>query len=199
MRNKRRLIARIQAAGIPIVAEAETDRLPELFVRQDVEAYDSSVFDVNGGTGLILPLKVVPGMPFFSASGLDIRLSRWPNCMFRALEESVTEEGLGYQFHGRSDLQFARSQAINGYFAEHKEIQSGRAIRGLLLAFSHEPMPDNLARGDILSGSIVIYDQWEREHWAKIALRVERETASARKRGPNPKRKSLFEVEDGGQ
>jgi len=50
------------------------------------------LFNLNGGTGLILPIEITVDIPAFVFSGVDIRLSRWPDAWFRPLEESEWPE-----------------------------------------------------------------------------------------------------------
>jgi len=171
----RELVRRIRDAGIPIFIDTDKDEEPELLIRQDFDAYESIVFDVNGGAGLVLPLRITPSIPVFVFSGFDIRLPRWPNAWLRPLEESDGGQWPHYQFYGRSEMKFDRSETINRLIAEQKEFRPGHPFRGLLLAFSYDPIPDEIVRGEILRGSIKIFDQFDHEHCAKIALRVDRE------------------------
>ena len=79
------LAHRVQAAGVPVAIESSKDEASSLLIRQDFDAYESVIFNLNGGTGLILPIKITVDMPLFVFSGVDIRLSRWPDAWFRPL------------------------------------------------------------------------------------------------------------------
>lgn len=195
----RELVRRIQAAGIPIIVETGKDEVPDLLIRQDFDAYESMVFDVNGGAGLILPLRVTPNIPIFAFSGVDISVPRWANVWFRPLEDNHSREWPHYQFHGRSELKFDRRETINRFIFQQKQFRRGQAFHGLLLAFSYDPMPDELVRGEILRGSIKILDQFERGHSANISLRVDREAGQSE---PERRRQGLSarpESEDGSE
>ena len=182
------LARRVQAAGIPIV-EAKKDEVPELLIRQDFEAYESMVFDSNGGAGLILPLRITANVGVF-LSGVDIALDGWPNALFWPLEENWRGEWPHYEFYRQAAFKFHRSKVINQALAEQKELRCGHLCHGLLLAFSHEPMPDEFTYGATQRGSVGIYDQFERKHSEKISLRIHRQFELLPQ--PNPRRRSLF-------
>lgn len=193
--EKERLIAqRLQAAGIPIAAKVNHDEA-DLLIRQDNEAYESMVFDHNGGTGLILPLSITPNMPVFILSAVDFSLSRWPGVCFRPLDQNHRDEWPHYNFYGRSELKFSRSEIINRFLSDGKTFRRGHQLRGLLLASSYDRMPDELASGEVLQGEIKLYDQWERAHSGNINLRIHRELV--RDRAPDPRRKRLSASPDG--
>jgi hypothetical protein len=184
------LVDRVQAAGIPIAIESTKNEVSSLLIRQDFDAYESMLFNLNGGTGLILPIKISVDIPVFVFSGVDIRLSRWPNAWFRPLEENDQGEWPHYDFWGRSELKFHRNESINRFLGGRTQFRRGGFLRGLLLAFCHDPLPEDIVRGEILQGSIEIFDHFEQKHSAKISLRVHREVERERK--PNPRRERLF-------
>jgi hypothetical protein len=188
--KEKELAGRIQAAGIPLVVEPNKNEEPEILIRQDVEAYESTVFDVNGGAGLILPIRITPNVPVFELSGIDISLARWPNVWFRPLEENYGGEWPHYSFYGRSELNFDRRETINRVIEKPTEFRRGHTLHGLFLAFSSEPMPDEIVRGAVLHGSIKILDQFDHGHSAKITLRAHREAIRVPKL--NPLRRKLF-------
>jgi hypothetical protein len=184
---------RIRAARIPIAPKIEKGEEPELLIRQDSDAYESTVFDATGGAGLILPLKIVPNIPVFVLSGFDIFLERWPNAWFRLLEQNGGDNWPHYNFHGRQELKFDRSQTMNHAVEGRKEFRRGHVVRGLLLGLSFNPIPDDICRGEILRGSIKILDQFEHAHSAPISLRVDREAERAFK---PTRRRRLFDRPD---
>jgi len=184
------LAHRVQAAGVPVAIESSKDEASSLLIRQDFDAYESVIFNLNGGTGLILPIKITVDMPLFVFSGVDIRLSRWPDAWFRPLEENDHDEWPHYEFWGRSELKFHRSDTINGLLGGRTPFRRGEFLPGLLLAFCHEPLPEDIVRGEVLRGSIEIFDHFEQKHSAKICLQVHREVERERK--PNPRRERLF-------
>ena len=171
----RELARRIRAAGIPILAESNKDEAPALLIRQDINAYESMVFDIDGGAGLILSLNIIPNIPVFVFSGVYIRVARWPSARFQPLEENYRGEWPHYDFYGRSELKFHRSETINRFLVDQKEVRRGCPMHGLLLAVSNDPLADDIARGEVLHGSIEVFDQFEQGHSAKIFLRVDRE------------------------
>lgn len=191
----REIVRLIRDADIPVFLDTDEDEDPELLIRQDFDAYESMMFDVNGGAGIILPLRITPSIPLFVFSGFDIRVDRWPAAWFRPLEENAEGEWPHYSFYGRLEMKFDRSETINRLIAEQKEFRSGQPFRGLLLAFSSDRMPDDLVRDEILQGSIRILDQFEHQHCAKIALRVDREAAARESKQKAP-RQRLFASAD---
>jgi hypothetical protein len=190
------LARRIQAAGVPIAIDAKEDELPELLIRQDIEgAYESALFDIGPCAGLTLPLRVTPGMPLFVFSGFDVRLDRWPQAWFRPLEENARNEWPHYQFFNeRPWLKFDRSEVINRFMTERKQFHRGQPFQGLLLAFSYDPIPDDIILGELLRGSIAIQDQFENEHSIGISLRVDRTVG--RKPETLRRRPSIFSRRD---
>ena len=193
-RKGKELMDRIKAAGIPVAAESPKDEAPFLVIRQNFEAYESTIFSLNGGAGLILPLQITVDTPVFVFCGVDITLAKWPNVWFRPLTENDSDDWPHYNFYGRSNLKFHRDETINRILAEQRQFRRGDFLRGLLLAFSFEPMPDDIVRGAVLTGSIKIYDQFERENCGKISLSVDREAERVPKL--NPLRRRLFSRPD---
>ena len=173
--RRQELMQRIRAAHIPVAPESEKCKIPEILISQDYEAYESTIFDLNGGSGLILPLRITSQMPLFVFSRFHIDLDLWSDVWFRALDENCREEWPAYEFYGRSNLKFSRSQCINHVIAEKREFRRGQTAKGLLLAISAEPVRDDIFRGTLLQVSIGIFDQFEHKHSARISLRVERE------------------------
>jgi hypothetical protein len=184
------LVDRVQAAGIPVAIESGKDEASSLLIRQDFDDYESVIFNLNGGTGLIVPIKITVDMPLFVFSGVDIRLSRWPDARFRPLEENDHGEWPHYEFWGRSERKFHRNETINRFLGGRTQFRRAEFLRGSLLAFCHEPLPEDIGRGEVLQGSITIFDHFEQMHSAKISLPVHREVERERK--PNPKRERLF-------
>jgi hypothetical protein len=178
------LIRRLHAAGVPVYFETAEDAVEELLIRQDFDAYQSILFDFNGGAGIILPLRITPTIPAFVFSGVDIRLSRWPEAHFRTLEENDGGGWPHYEFPGRSELKFDRSEIVNRFIAEQKVFRRGYPLHGLLLAFSYDPIPGGLIRRKFLRGSIKIRDQFDHEHSAELSLRVDREIPRKSNRSP---------------
>jgi hypothetical protein len=184
------LVDRVKTAGIPVAIESRKDEVSSLLIRQDFDVYESVLFNLNGGTGLILPIKITVDIPVFVFSRVNIRLSRWPDAWFRPLEENDQGEWPHFDFGGRSELKFHRNETINRFIGGSPQFRRGEFLRGLLLAFCHDPLPEDIVRGEILRGSIGIFDHFEQEHFAKISLQVHREVERERK--PNPRRERLF-------
>lgn len=184
----RELARRIHAAGIPVFFEAKKDEVPELLIRHDFDAYESIVFNDGARTGLILPLRIVPNIPVFVFSAFEICLPKWTNVWFTPLEENLGNRWPHYQFCGRSELKFSRAEVINHSLTEQKTVHRGHQLRGLLLAFSPEQLPDDLIYSEVLLGSIKIFDQFEQAHCAKISLRVDRQAEREIRLGPQRQR-----------
>ena len=184
------LVDRVKTAGIPVAIESRKDEVSSLLIRQDFDAYESVIFNLNGGTGLILPIKITVDIPVFVFSGVDIRLSRWPDAWFRPLEENDQGEWPHYHFWSRSELKFHRNETINRFIGGITPFRRGEFLRGLLLAFCHDPLPEDIVRGEVLRGSIGIFDHFEQKYSAKISLQVHRKIERERK--PNPRRERLF-------
>src|SRR5215472_9502006 len=98
--KRRELLRRTGAAGIPVANTTIREReRPPVWVTQNFEDYDSEIFDVNGGTGLVFPLKIVPSIPVFVFSGFHIALDRWKEGWFQPLEEAEDPDWPHYEFY----------------------------------------------------------------------------------------------------
>jgi hypothetical protein len=193
-RKEKDLMDRIQAADVPVAVESKKGEAPSLLIRQDFDAYDSTLFNFDGGTGLILSLKITVDTPLFVLCGVDVSLASWPNVWFRLQEENDGGEWPHYQFQGRPHFKFDRRETINCILTEQKKFRRGELLHGLLLASTFDPIPDDIVRGAILKGSIKICDQFERENCGEISLSVDREAERVPK--PNPLRRRLFSRPD---
>jgi hypothetical protein len=178
--RERELFRRIKAAGIPIAEFPEREEDAQLLIKQNVDAYDSSIFELNGGAGLVVPLKIVPNIPIFVLSGIHIELDRWKDALFCPLQETEDCTWPRYEFAGRSELKFNRDDVLNRFLTRHTVRRRGHPIVGLFLAFSPIPMPSDIRAGEILEGSFRIYDQFDHAHSAKIHTRVERQAVPVR-------------------
>src|SRR5215831_6457883 len=173
--KERELLRRAKAAGIPVESDTEQPRVSALLISQDTKARDSEVFDVNGGAGLVLALKIVPNIPVFVFSDFHFELDRWKDGWFQPLEEVEDPDWPRYEFHGQSHLKFSREDVLNRFITQEKIFHRGYPARGLLLAFSFAPMPDDIKRGETLEGVIRIYDQFEHRHSASVRVRADRQ------------------------
>ena len=135
------LVDRVQAAGIPVAIESGKDEASSLLIRQDFDDYESVIFNLNGGTGLIVPIKITVDMPLFVFSGVDIRLSRWPDARFRPLEENDHGEWPHYEFWGRSERKFHRNETINRFLGGRTQFRRAEFFRGSLLASATSHCP----------------------------------------------------------
>jgi hypothetical protein len=55
-------------------------------------------------------------------------------------------------------------------------------LSGLLLAFTFDPLPEDIVPCEVLGGTITIIDQFEHKHPAEIRLRVDRKAARKNER-----------------
>ena len=162
-----------------------------LLIRQDFDAYESVIFNLNGlFRSRLLPIKITVDMPLFVFSGVDIRLSRWPDAWFRPLEENDHDEWPHDEFWGRSELKFHRSDTINGFLGGRTPFRRGEFLPGFFWDLATSPCPKISFAAEVLRGSIEIFDHFEHKHSAKICLQVHREVERERK--PNPRRERLF-------
>jgi hypothetical protein len=190
----RELTRRLQAAGIPVFEVEQAQELG-LLISQDISAYESMAFDFNTGTGLIIPLKITCDISYFVFQRFDIALARCQGTWFQPLEENDGGAWPHYDFYGRSNLKFDRSDTINRFIASQRQFRRGEMLKGLLLAFSYDRMPEDILQGEILRGSITICDQFAHNYSANISLRVQtREVEKVLK--PNPRRSRLFSRPD---
>ena len=171
------LARRIRAAGRPIYI-AEDD---ELGVSQTGDANESSAFEWGDGTGFKVYLTVTNHRPTFAISRFELELP-WKQMYFQWLEEAVARDCKSscYRFAGNPSLEFERSLVINHYADLTNTFSAGQSVKGFLLGFGRDPIPEEFPHGSMIPASVRIYDQHEHKYVAPVNLWADRNQKTVR-------------------
>jgi hypothetical protein len=202
-RADRDLVRRIVAAGVPVdVPKEEGERPPDgLFARQTRDL-ENSVFDLpSGGTGVTLALNITSNLPgVFVLNGFELTFAGWEGAYFELLQEAQDPVWPHFEFCGEPGRKFNAADVLNRRLGV--QLRRGCRVRGFLLAWSLDAMPESITQGSTLTGRVHIFDQFDAKTSAAISLRVDRSGAKGyverkdlerKKRKP---RKPLFECPD---
>jgi len=171
---------RIRAAGRPIfIAEddAEVRGIPcdGLRVRQTGGVMESQAIDCSGSTAFILSLSITINLPKFGISAFGLK-PPWESKFFYWLEDPLVIDGnsRSYRFGGRDLPEFDRGQVINHCADVRHVFSSGASLKGLLLGFGFDSIPDEFRHGMMIPAFVIIYDQFGREHRSPVELQAVR-------------------------
>jgi hypothetical protein len=196
------LARRIRAAGCPIYIEeddGETRCIPSdgLIVYQVGGLVDSSAVDWSRGTGFKICLAITINLPMFAISDFALELP-WKNDSFYWLQDPSEIDGISrcYRFGIRDFIEFERSEVINHYADVRRTFSSGQSLKGFLLGFGFDPIPDEFPHGMMIPAFLVICDQHWRKYRSPIKLWTDRsEKYVSRPRSGVPRR-GLFDHPD---
>ncbi len=180
------LARRIRAAGRPIyIAEDDGDApcIPSdaLRVYQAGGVNESSAFDWGNGTGFKIYLVITNHRPAFAISRFELELP-WNTKYFSWLEDPVALDGKSpcYRFMGNDILEFERSQVINHYADVTKPLSAGQSVKGFLLGFGFDSIPEAFPHGAIIPAFLNIYDQAGNKHGSHVKLWADRMKKNSR-------------------
>jgi hypothetical protein len=180
------LARRIRAAGRPIyIAEddGEARCIPSdgLLIYQTGGVNESRAIDYSGGTAFIIYLVISINLPNFaiSAFGLDLP---WKNDFVSWLEDPLQIDGSSrcYRFGGKDIPEFERHHVINNYADVTRILSLGKSLKGFLLGWSLDPIPEQFRHGMMIPAFVVVYDQLFREFRAPVELWADRSRARSR-------------------
>jgi hypothetical protein len=177
---------RIRAAGRPIyIAEddAEVRGIPcdGLRVRQTGGVMESQAIDCSGGTAFILNLSITINLPKFAISDFGLE-PPWESNSFYWLEDPLQIDGTSryYRFGSRDLPEFERGQVINHRADVRRVFSPGDSLKGFLLGYGFDSIPEQFRHGTMVPAFIVVHDQFGREHRSPIELQVVRNLARPR-------------------
>lgn len=196
------LARRIRAAGCPIYIEeddAETRCIPSdgLIVHQVGGPIDSSAVDWAGCTGFKIYLAITINLPMFAISAFGLELP-WKSDSFYWLDDPSEIDGSPrcYRFGTIDFLEFERSEVINHYADVRRTFSPGQSLKGFLLGFGFDPIPDEFPHGMMIPAFLVICDQ----HWHKYRSPIKLWTDRSKKYVSKPRsgvpRRGLFDHPD---
>lgn len=197
------LARRIRAAGRPIyIAEddGESPCIPSdgLRVRQVGGVFESAAFDCGSGTGFKIYLVITSNLPNFAISCFDLELP-WQVKYLQWLEDPLLIGGSSrcYRFGGDDYLEFERSDVINHYADVTRPFSPGGSVRGFLLAFGYNLIPEEFPHGATIPSFLLIYDQFGRQFRAPVKLWADRSKKNLRRRVSGvPRKGGLLDKRD---
>jgi hypothetical protein len=171
---------RIRAAGRPIYiaeddGEARSIPCDGLRVRQTGGFMESQAIDCSGGTAFILNLTITINLPKFAISDFGLE-PPWKNESFYWLEDPLQIDGTSrcYRFGSRDLPEFDRGRVINHYADVTRVFSWGEPLKGFLLGYGFNSIPEQFRHGTMIPAFVIIYDQFGRDHRSPVELHVAR-------------------------
>jgi hypothetical protein len=171
---------RIRAAGRPIYiaeddGEARSIPCDGLRVRQTGGVMDSQAIDCSGGTAFILNLFITINLPKFAISAFGLE-PPWKNDTFYWLEDPLQIDGASrcYRFGSRDLPEFDRGQVINHRANATRIFSSGESLKGFLLGYGFDAIPEQFGHGMMIPAFVIVYDQCGHEHRSPVELQAVR-------------------------
>jgi hypothetical protein len=173
------LARRIRAAGRPIyIPEDDGERpcIPSdgLRVRQWAGVTESRAI-ACGGTAFIIYLTITSNLPQFAISDFGLRLP-WKQSSFFWLEDPDEIDGPSrlYHFAFKNSPEFERSRVLNHCADVRRTYSSGHSLKGCLLGFGFDSIPEDYGHGMMIPAFVVVYDQFGRQYQCPVELRTDR-------------------------
>ena len=195
------LARRIRAAGVRIhIEEDDCGTLNAssggLRVYLQGGVAESSVFDFNGGTGVMLSLVITCNLPRFAISAFDLELPWRGRIQWLEDPREINGSSRGYRFGGSSLLEFDRSLVLNHVADVRHVLQRGTSFEGYLLGIGTNPISDQFVHGAMIPAFITVVDQFGHRYKSPISIWADRSEKFACAHRPKPKRAPLFECPD---
>jgi hypothetical protein len=157
---------RIRAAGRPIhIAEddGEARCIPSdgLCVYQAGGVTESRATDWCGGTAFAIYLVITINLPNFAISAFGLELP-WKNDSFYWLEDPLEIDGSSrrYRFGGRDSPEFERHEVLNHCADVRQTYSAGQSLKGFLLGYGFDSIPEQFRHGMMIPAFVVVYDQF---------------------------------------
>ena len=190
MKQKKKMVdldlaRRIRAAKRPIYI-AEDDAPPPdlpsdgLLVRQWAGVNESRVIDCVG-TAFVIYLTITVNLPTFAISSFGLELP-WEQTSFYWLEDPLVTDGKCNFYHfGDTRLpQVGRNGALNHCADVRQTYSPGHSLKGCLLGYGFDSIPDEYRHGAMIPAFVIVYDQFGRQYRRSVELRVDRLAAPRR-------------------
>jgi hypothetical protein len=196
------LARRIRAAGRPIYITEDDDEacgIPSdgLRVYQWGGLTESRVTAIAsyGGFAVILNLGIRINLPRFAILAFRFVLP-WKTDSFYWLPDPLEtfSSSQCYSFPDSRLPEFERSEALNHYADERRIYSPGQSVKGALLGFGLDSIPEEFKHGTMIPAYVVIYDQFSRELRSPVKLWLDRSLTRSVPR----KRRGLFDRPDPG-
>jgi hypothetical protein len=174
------LARRIRAAGRPIFiseddGEARCIPCDGLRVRQTGGVVESRAIDCCGGTAFVIYLVITIKLPKLAIAHFGLELP-WKQPYFYWLEDPLQIDGASrrYRFGGRDLPEFDREQVINHHADVTRILSPGDSLKGFLLGYGFESIPEEFRHGMMIPGFVIVYDQLGRDHRSPVELQAVR-------------------------
>ena len=115
----------------------------------------------------LIHLVITSQLPTFAFSGFGPQ-PPWKNDYLNRLEDPLLIDGASrcYRFGVKGVSEFEREHVINDYADVRHNFPSGHSVKGFLLAYGFDPIPEQFRQGTMAPGFAIVYDQFG----ASIAL-----------------------------
>jgi hypothetical protein len=177
------LARRIRAAGRPIYIAEDDDEacgIPSdgLRVNQFGGVNESSVVAITkaGGIAVTIYLCITNyHLPHFAISAFGLELP-WPNDSFWWLPDPLEIYGGSqcYKFGAKGFPEFERSEVLNHLADERRTYSPGRSVKGALLGFGLDSIPEQFRHGEMILAFVIICDQFSRKYRSPVQLWLDR-------------------------
>jgi len=176
---------RIRAAGRPIYIAEDDGAAPSipcdgLLVRQCGGLMESRAI-ACGGTAFIIHLVITSKLPTFAISAFGLE-PPWKNEYLNWLEDPLQIDGASrsYRFGVRGVPDFEREHVINHYADVRHIFSSGHSVKGFLLGYGFDPIPEEFRQGTMAPAFVIVYDQFGRDYRSPVELQVVRNQTQPR-------------------
>lgn len=199
------LARRIRAAGISIYIPEDDekgccDRSSDLLIYQFGGVNESLVFDLHGGAGFIIWLTITVKVPRFAIAAFDLELP-WEGTV-HWLEDprnvNVVYAYDNYKFSDKYRPEFGRSEVLNHLADVRRKWSRDDSLKGVLLGTVDQPIPEEIKHGAMISGTLIISDQFWQKYRLPVELWADRTAKTRRSRSGIPRRGRLFDHPDPG-
>jgi len=170
---------RIRAAGRPIYIAEDDGPAPSLpseglRVRQWGGVIESRAI-ACAGTAYVINLEITIDLPKFAISAFSLELP-WKQEHFTWLEDPVVLDGKWkcYRFGDPHLPEFERSAVLNHHADTRQTHSQGQSLKGCLLGFGYESIPDAHPHGAMIPAFVTVYDRFDRPYRSPVALRAEK-------------------------
>jgi len=171
---------RIRAAGRPIYIAQDDGSPPSipsegLRVRQWGGLVESRAIDCGSGTAFIIQLVITSKLPTFAISAFGLE-PPWKNDYLNWLEDPLQIDGASrcYRLGIKDVPEFEREHVINHYADVRHIFASGHSVKGFLLGYGFDPIPEQFRHGMMIPAFVIVYDQFGREHRSPVELQAVR-------------------------
>jgi hypothetical protein len=171
---------RIRAAGRPIYIAQDDGAGPSipcdgLLVRQCGGLMESRAIDCGSGTAFIIQLVITSKLSKFAISGFGLE-PPWRNDYLNWLEDPLQIDGASrcYRFGVKDVPEFEREHVINHYADVRHIFPFGHSVKGFLLGYGFDPIPEQFRHGMMIPAFMIVYDQFGREHRSPVELQAVR-------------------------